>query len=141
MEKASIYVEKKKETHICSQIRVLIALGRPIALHQQLSSVNVDVCWLAESKNDFNDLERKSKNRGPVIKRPCIIGLCARKHKSLSHNVGGPVAETLSRDSACQLGKGQRSSPAHSTLICGMFWAKGEGKMQTDQFANWLHRF
>lgn len=83
-----------------------------------------------KSKNDFNDLERKSENRGPVIKkRLCIIGLCAQKHKSLSHNVGGHVAETLSRDSAHQSGKGQRSSPARSAHTCGMLWTTGEGKM------------
>lgn len=50
--------KKKRNGYLLSDL-CLITLSQPTDLHQQLSSANVAVCWLAESKNDFNDLERK----------------------------------------------------------------------------------
>lgn len=65
-------------------------------------------------QNDFNDPERETESTRPVIKRPCIIGDRAWKHKSLSHNISCPVAEAQSRDSAHWSGKGQCRNPEHS---------------------------
>lgn len=72
-------------------------------------------------QNDFNDLERES--RGLVIKRPCIIGARAQKHKSLSHNISCPIAEAQSHNSAHQSGKGQHSKPR-----CSYGWNALDGR-------------